>query len=172
MKKKLTILLIIDVLLLVVLFLPAITKHRRVSSSMRKLLEKKALLEPRLKNMKKEEAIFEVEAKKLQRFSATNLFHGDQGFVEVRSILNQALSRSGISFTGLNFSRPSSSVGRIYIIQISIPKVITTYQKLRKFIFYIENSEKLLIIKNVSIQREKGGKISATMNLEAYFNET
>lgn len=172
MRKRLTVLAILDLLLFILIFLPSLRKYRKITSGTEELLQKKQELTRKLDFSDKEEKKIKVEKMKLKQLKTKGLFHGDQGLVELRGIINEALSKAEVSFSGLNFSRPSSSWGTVYQIQISIPKIITNYSKLRRLIYYLENSKKLIIIKNITISRDKSGKISATMNLEAYFNET
>lgn len=172
MNKKLIALAIFDLFLFIVIFLPALRRYRKITSGTEELLQKKQELTRKLDFSVKEEKKIKMEILKLKELKTKGLFHGDQGLVELRGIINEAISKAGVSFSGLNFSRPSSSSGKVYKIQISIPKIVTTYSRLRRLIFNLENSKKLIVIKNISISRERGGKISATINLEAYFNET
>jgi len=172
MNKKLIMLAILDLFLFIVVFLPALRKYRKITNGTEELLQKKQELTRKLDFSIKEEKKIKMEILKLKQLKTKSLFHGDKGLVELRGTINEALSKAGVSFSGLNFSRPSSSSGTVYQIQISIPRIITTYSRLRRLIFYLENSKKLIIIKNISVSRDRGGKVSATMNLEAYFNET
>ncbi len=172
MRKKLTALIVVDLFLFIVVFFPALRKYRRVTDGTEELLREKQKLLQKLEYYEREEKNLKTELMKLKQVKNTRLFHGDQGLVDLRGIINEALAKAGVSFSGLNFSRPSYSSGTIYQIQISIPGINTTYLRLRRLIYYLENSKKMIVIKNISISRGKGGRISATMNLEAYFNET
>jgi len=172
MKKRLTILIVVDILLLVFIFLPSYRKYRRMVTGIKDMETKEESLSKEIKDINKSEKKLKLEFVKLKGFKSSSLFQGDSGRVFLRSKINDAFSRAGVPFPGMNFSQPSSTAGSVYKVNISLSGIRTQYLKLRRLIYYLENSKNLIIIKNISISREKGGSISANINLEAYFSET
>ncbi len=172
MKKRLTVLIIVDILLLVFIFIPSYRKYKGMIAGIKEMETKKESLSKEIEDINRSEKKLKLEFVKLKEFKSSSLFQGDSGRVFLRSKINDAFSRAGIPFPGMNFSQPSSTAGSVYKVKISLPRIRTHYLKLRRLIYYLENSKKLIIIKNISISREKGGSISANINLEAYFSET
>ncbi len=170
MRKVLAVVLL-DIFVFLVIFLPLHRDYRRVVLGQERLMEEKASLEKDYEGLRqKEKALLEQRAA-LEEFRKKNLFIGDAGVVVAREIIRKAFSRAGVSFQGLTFSNPSESVSGYYKIGISIPPVTTSYTRLRKLIYSLENSPKMIVIKSITIKRIGGGKVRALINMEAYFHE-
>ncbi len=171
MKRKVIALGLVDLLLLLVLFLPMHRDYKRIVLGREKMRSEKIALERKLQELQKEKNSLLKEGKKLEEFRRTSLFLGDSGVVEVREIIRKAFSRAGVNFQGLTFSNPTEAVAGYYKIGISLPPVLTSYPKLRLLIYHLENTPKMLVIKSVTAKRKGGGKVAGSINLEAFFHE-
>ncbi len=171
MKRKILALALVDLFLFVALFLPMHRDYKRVVLGRQKMQNEKLTLERELQRLKERKNALLKEGKRLEEFRKNNLFIGDSGVVVVREIIRKAFSRAGVNFQGLTFSNPSEAIAGYYKIGISLPPVLTSYPKLRLLIYYLENTKKMLVIKSVSVKRKGGGKVAATINLEAFFHE-
>ncbi|GEM_PF-2416630 len=171
MRRKILVLALVDLLLLVALFLPMHRDYRRVVLGRQRMQSEKITLERELQRLRERKNALLKEGKKLEEFRKKNLFLGDSGIVVVREIIRKAFSRAGVNFQGLSFSNPSEAISGYYKIGISLPTVLTTYPRLRLLLYYLESTNKMLIIKSVSVKRKGGGKVGANINLEAFFHE-
>ena len=169
--RKLLVVLLLDVFVFLVIFLPLHRDYKRVVLGQKKMEEEKVSLEKKLEELRKKEKALIQQMSTLEDFRRKNLFIGDSGVVVAREIIRKAFSRAGVSFQGLTFSNPSESISGYYKIGISIPPVFATYSRLRRLIYELETSPKMIVIKSITMKRIGGGKIRALINLEAYFHE-
>ncbi len=169
--RRLLAVLFLDIFVFLLIFLPLHRDYKKVVLGQKRMEEERVSLEKKLEDLRKKEKTLIQQMSSLEEFRRKNLFIGDSGVVAAREIIRKAFSRAGISFQGLTFSNPSEPISGYYKIGISIPPVIATYGRLRRLIYELETSPKMIVIKSITMKRIGGGKIRALINLEAYFHE-
>ncbi len=166
MKRRLLWLAALNVALLIALAL-AFGSYRAVQKSCSREVERVSSLESTVKGLQEKSYSYEKVRKELELFKRRGLFSRSRGLVEVRNFIISAHRKAGLNFSGLFFETPEKVVGKIYSVKVSF-EVVGPYPALRKLIYLLENSERLLLLRSFTLRRVDGFSAKVKFIMEAY----
>ncbi len=169
-KNRLYALALLNVIIFFFLLFPLLRRHAAFIRRYKEEKQKLTVEKRKLDELKKEKDFLLREKRKLENFLNSKMLKGDMGLVELRSFIINAHSRSGISFGGVSFSDPEKVVKSLFKVKTSF-EVEAPYFSLRRFIYYLESSEKLIVLRSLSMRRTSPNRAKMRVIMEAYFYE-
>ncbi len=168
MRRKLLWLAALNTVLLVALAF-SLGSYRALRSRFSAEEGRVSSLESKVRGLQDKISGYEKLRKDLELFKRKRLFSRSRGLVEVRNFIISAHRKAGLVFSGLFFETPEKVVGKIYSVKVSF-EVMGSYQALRRLIYLLENSDRLLILRNFSLRRTDPYRAKVKFIMEAYLH--